>query len=59
MAWDELLGIAQQASAEQREALATPPSACPCGWPLKTVPDTGALRCEADGWTWDGGPVEW
>lgn len=60
MAWDQLLGIVREARAEQAQARVTPPAACPNdGEPLKTVPDTGALRCPADGWEWDGGPVEW
>lgn len=57
MSWDELLSIVRVARAEQREARATPPAACPNdGEPLKTAPG-GALRCPADGWQWDGRPL--
>lgn len=60
MAWDELLSIAQVARVERQQARDTPPTACPYdGEPLKTVPDTGVLRCPADGWEWDGSPVDW
>lgn len=60
MSWDGLLSILRAAQSEREQSRAGPPLACPNdGEPLLTDPRTGALRCRADGWEWDGGPVWW
>lgn len=54
MSWEQLLGIAREASEELCAEQTRPPVDCPNdGEPLTTGPD-GQLFCTFDGWRPDG-----